>query len=256
MLEKKVLDLLNQELDNANTEKESASIRKILQKKPEAKKYYDDLREMSLMFRRIKDVPAPAHLKERILRALPLPEPLRAARPSPFKTFLRDFTANTQYRLALTFAGGVVAGILLFVVFSSPPADSTNLMGTMASNQPVVLAEAKADISLDGAVGVIQAKRFKSTIVAEINLQTSKEVDVVINYDHQQMKFRTFEPIGDAEGTLVVLEGQLRLSVSGLQKYELSFTDVPESVPMITARLFDRGILLTEYNLSFEQKTN
>jgi hypothetical protein len=256
MLEKKILDLLNQELDGVNSDKDRAAIQKVLRKKPEARKYLEDLQEMSLMFRRTNDIPAPAHLKSRILDALPFPKPTAPVRPSSARSFLQELRSGLNYRYVYSFAGGALAGILLFVLFTYPPADSTNMAGTIASGQPTAFTEAKADVNLNEITGTVIARRFPTRIVADLDLKAPQEVDVVLNFDQQQIQFDSFRPVADAHGTLVVLEGQLRLTVSGERKYEITFAGNTESRSPIAVRLFARGILLSEYELSFEQKEN
>ena len=256
MLEKKVLDLLNQELDGTNSEKERVAVQNILQKRPKARKYFEDLQEISLIFQRTKNVPVPSHLKNRILNALPFPKPAAPIRLAPARSFLNELRTNLRYRYTYVFASGAVAGILLFAVFTSQPADSTNMIGTMASGQPAALAEANANIKLNEITGTITARRFDSKVVADLNLQVPQEVDVILNFDEQQLRFDSFHPVADAQGTLVILEGQVRLTVSGQHQYQMTFTGNQDSRPPITVKLFARGILLSEYKLTFEQKEN
>ncbi len=252
MLEKKVLDLLNQELDGVNSEKERAAVRRVLQKKPEARKYFEDLQEISLVLRRVKDVPAPAHLKGRILNALPFPKQTAAVRVIPARSFLQDLRSNLRIRYAYTFAGGALAGILLFALFTGQPSDTSNLTGTMASNQPAVVAESKANINLAEVTGTVNARRFASTVVADFDLNVPQEVDVIVNFNQQHVQFDSFRSVSNSQGTLVVLEEQLRLTVSGQAKYQMTFSGVPVSGAPIAVRLFARGLLLSEYELSFE----
>jgi hypothetical protein len=126
----------------------------------------------------------------------------------------------------------------------------------MASGQPAALAEANANIKLSEITGTVTARRFDSKVVADLNLQVPQEVDVILNFDEQQLRFDSFHPVADAQGTLVILEGQVRLTVSGQHQYQMTFTGNQDSRPPITVKLFARGILLSEYKLTFEQKEN
>ncbi len=130
------------------------------------------------------------------------------------------------------------------------------MIGTMASGQPAALAVANADIKLNEITGSVNARRYDSKVVADLNLQASQEVDVILNFDQQQIRFDSFHPVANAQGTLVVLEGQVRLTVSGLQQYQITFAGDQVSRPLIAVRLFARGVLLSEYELSFERKEN
>lgn len=252
MLEKKIVDMLNQELDGTNSEKERAAIRKVLQKKPEARKYLEDLQEMSLMFRRTRDVPPPAHLKNRILSALPFPKRTAPIRPSRVQSFLHGLRSGTGYRYAYSFAGGAVVGVLLFVMFTYPPVDSADMAGTMGSGGLTTFTEAKADVQLKEITGAVVARRFPATIVADLDFQASGEVDVILDFDQRQIHVDAFRPISGAQGTLVMLDGQVRLTVSGDHKYQITFAGQSESPTPISVKLFAQGNLLSEYELSFE----
>jgi len=256
MLEKKVLDLLNQELDGVNSDKEHEAVRRILARKPEARKYLEDLQEMSLQFRRVKDVPPPPHLKARIINALPYSKRPVPARSSSVSSFLHELRYNLRYRYAYTFAGGAVAGILLFVMLTGQPTDSNNLTGTMAPNGHELIVESRTPIDLAEARGTIGLKQFESSLIAELDLQVPQEADIVLNFDPKQIQFDSFKPMTESQGTLVVLEGQLRLTVSGQQKYQFSFTGSADPTAPLSVRIFARGILLSEYSLSLNRQEN
>ena len=256
MLKKDILELLNREVDNANTEKDRIAVGKIVQKNAEARRYLQEMQEVSSLLRKAVDQPAPPHLKERILRAIPLQAPAVQPRISPRSSFWNELFVGPRFRLAYTFAGGAAAGILLFVLLTGAPSDSADLAGTMASKEPSVLAHSTATVTLKEANGAVEATRFKSTVVAGVNLQTPGEVDLLLNFDPNQLTFDSFHPLNGASGTFVVLEDQLRLTLNGNQHYEISFTPKSESLSPMTVRVFARGILLSEYDLSLETSTN
>lgn len=253
MLKKKMVDLLNQELDGTNGPKDSAAVKRLLERSAEAKQYYSDLQSVAAMFKKVPSAEPPAHLKKNILAAIPFPVQhpvVRAAR----KPLLDGFFSSIGLRYAVTFAGGAVAGILLFALVTNVPSDSTNLVGTMGPNRSAA-AEASAEVRLDQVTGSIAASEANGTLTADLNLHSRDEVDVILNFDEHQLKFDSFRPDSDSRSTLTLLEGQVRLTLTGEHRYTIAFLNESNTTPSLTAKLYSQGVLLSSYDLHLERKT-
>src|SRR5690348_7477551 len=78
MLTRDHVELIQQEIDGANTPEASAALRSLLEQNPEARAYAAALRRVSGALARVGERPSPPSLRQSILEALPQP-----ARPSP-----------------------------------------------------------------------------------------------------------------------------------------------------------------------------
>ena len=253
MLKKNIIDLLNQELDGTNTRRNSATVKRLLQKNAEARQYFSDLQSVAAMIKQVPTVEPPAHLKKKIFAALHFPELQQAASPAR-KRLLDGFFSGFSFRTAYTFAGGAVAGILLFVLFTNIPPDSDSMVGTMAPNHTAAVAS--TNVSLDQVTGSIVATETGSTLTADLNLDCRQEIDVVLNFDEHQLKVEAFHPEDNSRSTITLLEGQARLTLTGPNRCSVSFQNTTDSTPSLTAKLFSRGVLLSSYDLALKQVPN
>ncbi len=78
MLNRDQIELIQREIDGANTPDESAAFRSLLEKDPEARALEADLRQVTALLGRVEERAPPPHLRRAILEALPPP-----ARASP-----------------------------------------------------------------------------------------------------------------------------------------------------------------------------
>lgn len=252
MLKKNIIDLLNQELDGTNTRKSSATVKRLLQKNAEARQYFSDLQSVAAMIKQVPTVEPPRRLKKKILSAL-FPEAQSAASPV-HKRLLDGFLSGFSFRTAYTFAGGAVAGILLFVLFTNIPPDTDSMVGTMAPNHTAAVGS--ANVSLDQVSGTIVATETGSTLTTDLNLDCRQEIDVVLNFDEHQLKVESFHPEDNSRSTITLLEGQARLTLTGPNRCSVSFQNTMDSTPSLTAKVFSRGVLLSSYDLALKQVPN
>src|ERR1700758_5220960 len=78
MLSRDQVELIQQEIDGANTPEGSAALRSLLEQDPEARAMAAELRRVAALFAQVAQREPPARLKRAILDALPHP-----ARASP-----------------------------------------------------------------------------------------------------------------------------------------------------------------------------
>ncbi len=253
MLEKKQTELLNQELDGTNSEKERAAVKKLLARNNEAKQYFDDLRSMKSMFRQVKVVEPPSYLRTKILNALPV----RRARRAPVSSlpFLQALTANKRYRYFYAFAGGAVAGVLLFAIFTTGPSSTDEVMGTMAG-QPDHTLQASADLQIDlpQVQGTISAKQAGPLVTAELRLQALSPVDISLFFDKSALRFGAFRQETESQSTVSILEGELRIANAANNAYTMTFLNQGDALPLLKIQIRSDGSIVSEQSLTLESK--
>jgi len=253
MLEKKQTDLLNQELDGTNSEKERVAVKKLLAKNSEAKQYFDDLRSMKSMFGQVEDSEPPSYLRTKILNVLPL---RRASRvPVSSLPFLQALTANSRYRYFYAFAGGAVAGILLFAIFTTGPSGTDEVMGTMAG-QPEHSVQAAADLQIDlpQVQGMISAKQAGPLVTAELSLRARNPLDVSLLFDKSALRFGAFRQETESQSTVSILEGELRIANAANNAYTMTFLSQGETSPSLTIQIRQDGSIVSEETLTLAPK--
>lgn len=250
MLEKKSTDLLNQELDGTNSDKERAVVKKLLARNPEAKRYFEELQSLKALFRQVRAVDPPPYLRNRILNSLPVRRTRRA--PVSSQPLLQMFWMNARYRTLSAFVGGAVAGILLFAIFSSSP-EPEGAVGTIAGEtKGVVTAQASLIIEAARASGTLSARQAGPLLTADLRLQADEPVEVSILFDRTMLRFDAFRQEQESRSTVAVLEGELRIAHTGVNTYGLTFLAGTDEQPVLTVRLHRNDTLISEQELVLE----
>jgi hypothetical protein len=175
MIDRRTIALINGEVDGVNTPGESEILRQTLARNAEAQKLLEDLRKLERNFSSISPVEPPASLKKGIMRSI---EERRGPAKAHTRTFrLLDvlFPASPLPRLGFAFGGGVLAGIVLvilyFTVVSHPPIDSRDASGTLlgASSESLQMADDEA-VTHDGVQGRVVTEYSSTLSVLRVDL--------------------------------------------------------------------------------------
>lgn len=231
MIEERYLELIHRAIDGALSANEEADLRSYLNRSPEAKRLFDDLKLLSSTVKNLQEVEPPVNLRANILRSIDfsLYEPRPASSPwHPMKNLLDLF--STPRFVAPFAAGVVVAALLLFFVFDLKLPDETEpagLTGTIIADD-VIKSFDRGDsfkVQLDNLQAHLLTKTSKNLVVAELEIHSKQEVDVVFTVDGVDMCFSAFKQAEGGSGQLVINENTSRLTTTGDQRYLLFFTD-------------------------------
>src|SRR5512145_1286032 len=119
MNDEKLLALMHGELDGVNSPRERARLKSYLAANPEAQKLYNELAAMSALLQKVKPVEPPPHLQNAIMNTLPRRRPAKA-RPALLTQVRNWFATGFEFKYALVFACGAIAGVALLTLFSHP----------------------------------------------------------------------------------------------------------------------------------------
>ncbi len=194
MIDERLRELMNGEIDGENSAEESRELREALGSDEEARRYFDDLAELGRRFESAGGIDPPPALRRRILESTTRVEaagtpgvstPSRPARRSLADSLREAFTP----RLAYAFAAGVAVGAILLVVVSGPGREATrvspeDVRGTMAPRGGG-LSESPGYIELDlpAAEGSGSVSYSPDEIRLDVSLLTYEDVSVVLTFE-------------------------------------------------------------------------
>lgn len=257
MLDKKQVDLINQEVDGTNTEKEKAAVRKLLEKSADARILIQELNSLKTFFKELKPLDPPSYLKHHILNALP--RDTSSVRPSRFGSWLDTLLPNTRYRFIYAFAGGTVVGILLFAFFVGFPKDSSdfsNVYGTIGSDDSSARFEAEvtSSLALPEVRGSIRTKYSPYLVISELSLDSSGDIDLVLTFDRSKLKFDGFRQTNSSQSYVEIQDGMLKWTNKGQNTYNIIFVNESRGRPAITAKLLSLGNTVYETTIVPSEK--
>ncbi len=252
MLEKRMFELLNQEVDGTNSSQESRAVKTFLAKNAEARRTFDALKELASLLKTTPRIDPPPSLKKRILASIAIPT------SSPQKLFplfstIRMLTQGTHVRYAYTFAGGAIAGILLFAFLTGSPSDTSSLVGTIGSAPG---AARSAEIDLPEAHGTFAAEAAGNTVTATVTVNATEEFELLVQFDESQLQFDRSETLGQSAGTVTSLAGRLELRGSGPMAHKFIFSRKSADAVALNADILINGAKRSNLSLTLEQRSH
>ncbi len=245
MVDKKYLELMNREVDDLITPSEKQDLHQYLSENREASEYYDELLSADNALKQISEPEVPANLNKRIINSIDFTRYM--GKPDKRKTF--NFIRGSNLRYALTFATGLLAGILIFTIFTNTPANFSrnDISGTIGIEKAVTLKE--IPILISDIEGNISLKEKNDLYLLEISLNSNSLVDLTISYP-DQVKLDSFKPGVPGRINLITAGNFIKAANAGPQQYTFSFTDTGLNPPPVNIELSRSGKKLFEYEFA------
>jgi len=254
MLDKRLLELLNQELDGTNSSRERQQVQALLSKNPGARRTFDELRHLASFLKAAPRLEPPPSLKRRILASLPKPRP-SSQRVYPLFSLIKKLTEGTNVRYAYTFAGGAVAGILLFAFLTGSPSDTSSLVGAIGSSAPSQAIHS-AEIDFPEIQGTFTAEATGNTVIATASINASEEIDFIVKFDEGKLLFERFQASDQSPGTVSIHPGRLELKGSGAMSYEFIFFRKSADAVALNADIMINGAKRSDVSVTLEQSSH
>lgn len=258
MTREKYLDLIHREIDGANTPKETAKVKAYLAKDPRAQKLYNDLVAVSNMLSKASVIKPSPNLRKIILNSIPSGKYAVGKSRSPLKLVLNTLFVGYKVQYAYAFAAGLIFGVVVYSFFitdKNSSSEISTLYGTMLSREASASLETAdhSKINLDQVTGTVATKYSRGLIVVELNLRAEPGLEIVIEYDENDLGFGGFGQSEDARNTIIVDKNRVRLTSLDENSYILIFRDKTESVTPINVKIFSSDALVYEEALSTGQ---
>ncbi|HEX9615370.1 MAG TPA: hypothetical protein VGA55_07670 [Bacteroidota bacterium] len=251
MLEKKVYELLNKEVDGANSPKEKEQLRVILERSAEARRTLEDLRRLTTVLRSAPQIDPPSYLKTKILNSVK-PVPGRFSRQPSFAAKVQDFIRPLRFRPAYIFTGGAVAAVALFFLITGTPSDTSTLVGTMG---PAPVAGASADFDFPQLQGTVRTDMAGEFAQATISLDSEEAVDLIIEFPESDLQFENFRALDNAGTSLAIHPGELRLTNAGANTVTVTFRMRSTDPVLLKTTVVSQGTIIAQRILTLEQKS-
>jgi hypothetical protein len=236
VMDRRHTELMNAEIDGVNSLGASRELREYLDANPDARRHFEELKEVGRVLREAETVSPPPALKGAIMRAV-------AARRSGktglgfFDRIRESLSPSPRMRLACAFAGGIAVGLGLFALLSVTlpqmlPGDAASLYGTVGGGERCFVAADPVSFDVPGASGRASVRYCAETVTLELSLSSESEVVVVLSYD-ERVDFDGLRALQAGDHAIRVTGHRAELTHAGTRDYDLSFTDYSEShLPM------------------------
>ena len=223
---------MNAEIDGANSPGASRELREYLDANPDARRRFDELKEVGRVLTDANQVSPPEALKRAIMRAVTARENAEV-KVGLLEKMREVLGPAPRMRLAFAFAGGVAVGIGLFALLSvtlpqTVPGGAANLMGTIGGGERCFVGADPVSFDVPGAAGRASVRYCAETVTLELSLSSESEVVVVLSYD-EEVDFDGLMALQAGDHAVRVTGHRTELTHIGTRDYDLFFTDYTES---------------------------
>ncbi len=250
MIEPRIIQLINKEIDGVNTPRASARLRTYLETHVEAREFFEEHVRLAEALQKIEPVPPPANLKKNILNAV------RAQSKSPhtearlLQWLASAIRAPRVPRYAFAFVAGLMVGILLYSValddlLQRVFVDTSELTGTVLppqSGRTPQLA-AKLDVAAEGVSGTIVVRASAAEVRVAVDLATDRRVTVALDYDEQKLVFAGFETQNVAGMAIMSNPGHVTFTQQARGNDELRFSRLSSEAAALRFTIRDERLL-------------
>jgi len=247
MLDERILDLINKDIDGSILPAERAMLDEYRAKNPEVGKMEQELRGVAAALGTVRPVEAPVTLKTRIMQSIgpePRREPLLRRGVAAVTDFFR---APSGVRVAYAFSFGIVAGIALFAAFANwrnpgslEPADLTGTL-IMGSSDNTVESGPVVSISGDRVNGAIATQFTKNIAILTVRVSSADNLRAEFTYDPTHLAVRAVQRGSGARADFSVTGNSVEVQSTGADGYTLYFDRKNAISSPVRVTLFSAG---------------
>lgn len=230
MIENTYIELMHKEIDGIIDQEEKDKLSSYLRDNNEAAQYYRDLVQTTDLLKEVPEINPPENLKYRILGSLNWQLYSPSQKTSSQNSFSWNWFFRPGYKLAYSFALGVVVGVLVFALAmplmkSSVTLDTNDLYGTIGLETKKGVKDLQhIPIQLNEIGGNIYLKKFNKFIIFEIELESQMQNKLWLGYEPSDYQFRGMQQT-ESNGILFE-EGNTFIEISNTKdaKYQIYFS--------------------------------
>jgi len=233
MTEEDFISLVDKVICGDITDAERRELDSYLTDNAEARKVYDEMLETCELLGRVGDLEPPGDLRKRIMDSVDAAmyrapgSNVSAAKDSGWSGLKALF--RPRLKPALAFSVGLIVGLLAYSAIrqgASRSGDVSGLYGTIGGGDP---AERDIIASLvvegEGARGTIDLFEAGGFVVVATELSPGGDLDFILEFDPEVVRFEGFGPSYASGVTLTVEEGYVASHGSGTGRYIMSLAD-------------------------------
>jgi anti-sigma factor RsiW len=227
MLEQRILELINAEIDGELGPEEQSELDGVLESSEEARAMRTELRKLANLMDGMPEQAPPADLADRILEQVHLP----SRKPASFLTGL--LSSLQPAPIGVAFAAGLLVAVGFYEVTlgHKPALDPASIVGTMVANPQEQAAEVsdRLSIAAAGVAGTVSLGATGNFRVLNFDLESADPAEIEIVLPDAGLRFgglaRSAAKGDTADESYEVSGGTLRVVKQGHQAFQVFLLD-------------------------------
>ncbi len=260
MVEEKYYELMNKLIDGESSPAEEEELRRYLDRNPEAQTAYRELLSLTENLNRTEEVEPPPALMSDIMSGIRKRSHPAPARYNGFIAYIGlIFSRNPVIRYGISFATGLLAGILILGVYSDLGTESvtkSDVYGTMLPGHVVSSLRdgAKFDIHSPGIAGSVVFQYTSDLIVGRIELHSEMPAELVLRFPPESLSVHALHHTLVSNPSIILDQSSLIISHTGDGIYTVFFSDSINYTGPVHVTLSAGGSQLAEKMLIIRER--
>lgn len=224
MIDDKILDLIEKDIEGRNTEAEAERLKASLASDAKARSYYEDVKRLAELLARVPlaDTP-PGFAREIMQRVAEKRQPVRSETSSWLATIRSLFAVKHPAPFAFSFGAGVAVGALVLFLASQGPSPRSSFDEVSGLMVPPADLHGFETLSTrgfegDGVSGTVSTKSNGSVILAELEINSRDQANVVLEFPGGALRPKGFHQSGTSAVVSMSHEA-IELAHSGKSRY-------------------------------------
>jgi hypothetical protein len=252
MIEDRVIELMNGEIDGINSQRDSEWLREYLAGDEEARAYFEELRDSIAVLERAGPVEPPPELRGRLLAALAdAPAPVAGGHRTRLR-FLRDaFAFRRQPSHALAFGAGAVLAAIVLLALGLPLGPERSQLSSYYGVALDRQGEAPvAVLTTEGVRCEIDARRHERNVLLWVRLASDRSILAVLEAEGPARCEGILAPEAPDTDQIRMSGSRVELAHSGVGRYQVSYHEM-EGVPLsYRIELYAEGAVIAEQSFT------
>jgi len=259
MIDERYIELINRKIDGSITGSEQADLERYLSVTPGARELHDAMVRLSVLPQLLPPVNPPQEMKQRILNEITATNRRPAVARRSFTEFLSVIQARLDFKFAYGFAAGLLIGVAACLVTLTNLGQQGELSFTDLAGTIGIEPETGRHLIVDedafereGFAGAIKTGAAGNLVFIRLHIQSGQDVEVVFEYEPENMHFQGYRQLTQQTGALEVRPGKMEFSHVGEDEYVLIFNrkslagSVISCVIRADHALYERQIVISQ----------
>lgn len=209
-------DLLNRDVDGVVTEADRLRVGRLLKRSAEARRVHAELTQLSRVLSGLPEANPPVHLANRIRAAVHGQDaPVQPRMGTWREKWIALVHPPTPLRYGSVFAGGLLAGLMLFMAFLQPLDHASVPDGAAAGT---VLGQGESiTVAAGNASGSVRVMRLGTSSELAVRMTLNRGIVTRLIFDPSRIALKGIRGPETPSGSLTVREGVVELAGTGIQ---------------------------------------
>jgi hypothetical protein len=242
MIDKKSIDLVNRDIDGITTPDEHTRLLTLLESNDDLRELHQDLLRLTTTLSGVQAREVPSTLKHSVMHEL-----AKSVHPAPRPSMVEGLFASGRiwwnWQKGLIFAGGVVAGILVFALgstlFQTRTVNESDLTGTLSvSGSAGDFTDVTTyDIAEGASQGTITASYGRELCLLRVTLRSPGVSQTELLYDAASVRLSAVRPSSDLASRLEIGTGKMTISGRSVEDLVVVFSARTSMQPVVRVKV-------------------